>query len=186
MSPLNQDPKSETYPAFRSRPEWIALALVLLVVVGLPLAIFGYQRLQAAGPVRTVELTARLPTANEGGWTPEVITVQRGRAGAAPPDQHRRRPWLRGTQAGHRRWLGRAGQGQGDRVRGRPARPLRLPVYRLVPGWPLAHARGDRGDRSRRPGRGHPGREPAADRLGGVGHRRGRRPPRPIRARSAA
>jgi mono/diheme cytochrome c family protein/plastocyanin len=69
---------SETYPSFRSRPERVALALVLLVVVGLPLAIFGYQRLQASGPVRTIELTARLPTASQGGWTPEVITVQKG------------------------------------------------------------------------------------------------------------
>ncbi|HSN77389.1 MAG TPA: cupredoxin domain-containing protein, partial [Anaerolineae bacterium] len=78
MPPLHQDPKSETYPAFRSRPERMALALVLLVVVGLPLAVFGYQQLQAAGPVRMIELTARLPTANQGGWTPEVITVQKG------------------------------------------------------------------------------------------------------------
>jgi len=75
---MTEKQSPETYPAFRSRPERIALALVLLLVAGLPLAIWGYQRLQAAGPVRTIELTARLPTTAYGGWTPELITVQKG------------------------------------------------------------------------------------------------------------
>lgn len=68
----------ETYPAFRSRRELIALGFVLLVVVGLPLAVIGLRRAQATGPERVIELTARLPTADRGGWTPEIIRVQRG------------------------------------------------------------------------------------------------------------
>ena len=68
----------EIYPAFHSRRERAALGLVLLVVLGLPLVVVGFKRLQAAGPARVIELTARLPTAEQGGWTPEVITVQRG------------------------------------------------------------------------------------------------------------
>ncbi len=71
-------PPPDSYPAFRSRRELVALALVLLVIVGLPLAVVASRRLQAAGPARVVELTARLPTADQGGWTPEIITVQRG------------------------------------------------------------------------------------------------------------
>lgn len=78
MSSSNRDTDSETYPAFRSRPERIALGLVLLVILGLPLAVLGYQRLQATGPVRVIELAGRLPTADHGGWTPETITVQKG------------------------------------------------------------------------------------------------------------
>ena len=72
------DPPPNSYPAFRSRRELVALALVLLVVVGLPLAVVASRRMQAAGPAQVVELTARLPTADQGGWTPEIITVQRG------------------------------------------------------------------------------------------------------------
>jgi mono/diheme cytochrome c family protein len=68
----------DVYPAFRSRRERIALGLVLLVVLGLPLAAIAYQRLQAAGPARVVDLAARLPTEEQGGWTPEIITVQKG------------------------------------------------------------------------------------------------------------
>lgn len=68
----------DAYPAFRSSRERIALGLVLLIVLGLPLAVIGLRRLQATGPARVVELTARLPTADQGGWTPEIITVQRG------------------------------------------------------------------------------------------------------------
>jgi mono/diheme cytochrome c family protein/plastocyanin len=52
---------------------------VLLVVLGLPLGVLGFrQQARTAGPERVVELTARLPTAEQGGWTPETITVQRG------------------------------------------------------------------------------------------------------------
>lgn len=69
---------SDTYPAFRSRRELIALGFVLLVVLGLPLAVFGLRRAQVTGPARVIELTARLPTAEQGGWSPERIIVQRG------------------------------------------------------------------------------------------------------------
>lgn len=72
-------PSSNTYPSFRSGRERIALGLVLLVVVGLPLALLGYHHLQAASaPVHVVEMTARLPAEEHGGWTPEVIRVQKG------------------------------------------------------------------------------------------------------------
>ena len=75
---MPHDPPPDTYPAFRSRRELVALALVLLVVIGLPLAVVASRRMQASGPARVVELTGRLPTADQGGWTPEIITVQRG------------------------------------------------------------------------------------------------------------
>ena len=75
---MPHDPPPDTYSAFRSRRELVALALVLLVVVGLPLAVVASRRMQASGPARVVELTARLPTADRGGWTPEIITVQHG------------------------------------------------------------------------------------------------------------
>ena len=75
---MRHDPPPDTYPGFRSRRELVALALVLLVVVGLPLAVVASRRLQAAGPAQVIELTARLPTADQGGWTPEIVTVQRG------------------------------------------------------------------------------------------------------------
>ncbi len=75
---MTENHSTETYPNFRSRRERIALGLVLLMVVGLPLGALGFQRAQMAGPARVVELTARLPTADHGGWTPERITVQRG------------------------------------------------------------------------------------------------------------
>ena len=71
-----------SYPARRPRVEWLALGLVLLVLVALPLAILGYAYLLKpvlnGGSVRTIELTARVPTANEGGWTPETLRVQKG------------------------------------------------------------------------------------------------------------
>ena len=71
-----------SYPERRPRVEWLALGLVLLVLVALPLAILGYaywlKPALNAGPVRTIELTARVPTANEGGWTPETLRVQKG------------------------------------------------------------------------------------------------------------
>lgn len=75
---MTSQPSSDIYPAFRSGRERIALGLVLLAVLGLPLAVIGVRRLQAAGPARVIELTARLPTADQGGWTPEIITVRRG------------------------------------------------------------------------------------------------------------
>ena len=75
---MTENRSTETYPSFRSGRERIALGLVLLVVLGLPLGALGFQRAQTAGPARVIELTARLPTADQGGWTPERITVQRG------------------------------------------------------------------------------------------------------------
>lgn len=75
---MTSQPSSDIYPAFRSNRERIALGLVLVAVLGLPLAVLGVRHLQAAGPARVIELTARLPTAEQGGWTPEVITVRRG------------------------------------------------------------------------------------------------------------
>lgn len=75
---MTENHSTETYPTFRSGRERIALGLVLLVVLGLPLGVLGFERVQTAGPVRVVELMARLPTADNGGWTPERITVQRG------------------------------------------------------------------------------------------------------------
>jgi mono/diheme cytochrome c family protein len=75
---MTDNRSAETYPSFRSGRERIALSLVLLVVLGLPLGALGFQRAQMAGPARVIELTARLPTAEHGGWTPERITVQRG------------------------------------------------------------------------------------------------------------
>ena len=78
MTDKSPNSSTEKYPTFRSGRERFALGLVLLVVLGIPLAIFGYQRLRAAGPMRTIEITARLPTSDLGGWTPEVITVQKG------------------------------------------------------------------------------------------------------------
>ncbi len=75
---MTDNHSTETYPTFRSGRERIALSLVLLVVLGLPLGALGLQRAQTAGPARVIELTARLPTAEQGGWTPERIIVQRG------------------------------------------------------------------------------------------------------------
>lgn len=76
---MTQNSSDATYPSFRPGPERIALALVLLVVLGLPLVVWGYRGLQAAtSPVRVIELTGRLPTADHGGWTPEFITVRKG------------------------------------------------------------------------------------------------------------
>jgi cytochrome c oxidase subunit 2 len=75
---MAENRSTETYPSFRSGRERVALGLVLVVVLGLPLGALGFQRAQTAGPARVIELTARLPTADHGGWTPERIIVQRG------------------------------------------------------------------------------------------------------------
>lgn len=71
---------SKPYPSFRSRPERIALLLVLLAVVGIPLAVLGtqYGLRPRLAPMRTIELVGRLPSAEHGGWTPETITVFKG------------------------------------------------------------------------------------------------------------
>ncbi len=63
--------------------EWrerFALATVLLIVVGMPLAALGYQfglRPTLADGVQMVEITGRLP--QRGGWSPETIRVEAGR-----------------------------------------------------------------------------------------------------------
>jgi len=61
------------------RQELLALFAVLLIIVGFPVTIFAYQYLYLPttyGQVKVIELVARAPEA--GGWTPEVITVNRG------------------------------------------------------------------------------------------------------------
>ncbi|MCS7220874.1 MAG: c-type cytochrome [Anaerolineae bacterium] len=64
--------------------EWrekLALATVLLIVIGMPLAALGYQfglRPVLAGSAQWVELTGRLP--QRGGWSPETIRVEVGRS----------------------------------------------------------------------------------------------------------
>ena len=75
---MDKDNSNETYRSFRSGRERVALSLVLLVVLGLPLGALGFQQTQMSGPARVIELTARLPTAEQGGWTPEYISVQQG------------------------------------------------------------------------------------------------------------
>lgn len=75
---MTESHSTETYPVFRSGRERIALGLVLLVVLGLPLGALGFQQTHMFGSARVIELTARLPTAEQGGWTPETITVQQG------------------------------------------------------------------------------------------------------------
>ncbi len=70
-----------TLSSAKTRTERLAFILVLLVFVGLPLALLGGQgfaRLRASSQARTIELTARLPTADQGGWTPDLIRVQKG------------------------------------------------------------------------------------------------------------
>lgn len=78
IPPITLQSSSETYQSFRTRSERVALGLVLAVVLGLPLAIFGYRAINATGPTRVIELTGRLPTTEHGGWAPEIITVQKG------------------------------------------------------------------------------------------------------------
>ncbi len=61
------------------RTERLALGLVLLVVIGLPLAILAYRSVRSwRAPGRVIELTGRLPTADHGGWTPETIVLPKG------------------------------------------------------------------------------------------------------------
>ena len=64
---------------FDRRRELLALAVVLLIVVGLPAAVLGYQRVYRPWTERDVkvfDLTARAPEG--GGWQPEHITVNQG------------------------------------------------------------------------------------------------------------
>lgn len=74
---MSETPLSRT----KTRAERLALALVLLVLIILPLALLGYQylpRLLASSSPRVIDLTARLPTSDQGGWTPDTLRVQRG------------------------------------------------------------------------------------------------------------
>ena len=75
---MSDSSSTERYAPFRSGRERFALALVLLVVLGIPAAVLGYRAIQAASPVRVIELTGRLPTAEQGGWTPETIRIKQG------------------------------------------------------------------------------------------------------------
>lgn len=64
----------------KTSAERLALALVLLVFIGLPLALLGTQMAgrYLAGGMHTIDLVARLPTANQGGWTPDLIRIEKG------------------------------------------------------------------------------------------------------------
>lgn len=60
--------------------EWLALAVVLLIVIGMPLAMLGYQfglRPALADGVQMVEIIGRLP--QHGGWSPETVRVEVGK-----------------------------------------------------------------------------------------------------------
>ena len=57
------------------RLEWLGLLLVALVVLGTPLAAFGYQAYRQAAAGEIVVL-ARIP--ESGNWSPEVIRVKQG------------------------------------------------------------------------------------------------------------
>ncbi len=60
-----------------TRGELVALAVLVLLVIGLPAAAFGYQHVRtAAAGVRVIDLDARLP--EDGGWRPEVIRLTAG------------------------------------------------------------------------------------------------------------
>lgn len=61
------------------RRELLALSVVLLIVAGLPAAVFGYQRFYrpwAERGIKVFDLVARIPEG--GGWQPEQITVNQG------------------------------------------------------------------------------------------------------------
>jgi mono/diheme cytochrome c family protein/plastocyanin len=59
------------------RGERVALVLLLLLVLGLPAAAFGYQYARtASAAMRVIDLDARLP--EEGGWMPEALRITAG------------------------------------------------------------------------------------------------------------
>jgi len=63
-----------------NRCEGLALAIVLLIVVGLPVATLGYQfglRPALAKDAQEVDIVGRLP--EHGGWSPETVRVEVGR-----------------------------------------------------------------------------------------------------------
>lgn len=62
-----------------NRKEFLALGALLVIVVGMPMSILAYQRVYlpaSYGETVVVDLIARVPEA--GGWSPEVITVNKG------------------------------------------------------------------------------------------------------------
>ncbi len=62
-----------------NRQELLARCAVLLIIVGFPVSIFAYQYIYLPtthGEAKVIELVARAPEA--GGWSPEVITVNKG------------------------------------------------------------------------------------------------------------
>lgn len=64
---------------YSPKRELFAFAVVLLIVVGFPVAVFGYQYLyqpRSAGDVKVFDLTAQMP--ESGGWQPERLTVNQG------------------------------------------------------------------------------------------------------------
>jgi cytochrome c oxidase subunit 2 len=62
-----------------ARAELPALGFVLLVLVGLPLGVMAYRGLEMnRAPGRVIEISGRLPTDEQGGWTPETIVVNKG------------------------------------------------------------------------------------------------------------
>ncbi len=59
--------------------EFLALGALLIILVGIPTSIFAYQRVYlpaSYGETVVVDLIARVPEA--GGWSPEIITVNKG------------------------------------------------------------------------------------------------------------
>ena len=60
-------------------PDIAAATIVLLILVGLPVAVGGYRYVNRSGSdegARVFDLTARVP--EDGGWQPETIAVRRG------------------------------------------------------------------------------------------------------------
>jgi mono/diheme cytochrome c family protein len=59
------------------KSERLALAILILILLGLPAAVFGYQRIRTAtAGVRVIDLDAQLPEV--GGWAPEVLRITAG------------------------------------------------------------------------------------------------------------
>jgi mono/diheme cytochrome c family protein/plastocyanin len=84
---------------YSRRRELLALGIVLLLVVGLPTAVFSYQfvlRPRAKQDLKVFDMTAQTPEG--GGWQPERITVRQG---------DRVRLQLHGTDVVHSFVLGR-------------------------------------------------------------------------------